>query len=82
MPVVPVQLTTGVPESVIPVTVPVLKIVALTPVNVMLPVVPKANVRVLLLLELNKPVDNVRLFRFNAPLVSVVVRVAPTVMLS
>jgi len=58
-----------------PVTVPVLKIVALTPVSVMLPV-PKASVRVLLLLELNKPVDNVKVLSVKVPAVSVQVPAA------
>ena len=45
------------------------------------PVVPNAIVLVFELLELNKPVLNVRLFRSNVPLVSVVVSAVSTVKL-
>ena len=75
MPVVAVQFTTGVPVMVIPVTVVVLKIVVLTPVNVMLPV-SKFSTRVLLLLELNNPVDNVKVLSVKVPAVSVQVPAA------
>ena len=46
------------------------------------PVVPNAIERVLLLVERNLPVECVRLFKSNVPLVSVVVLVDPTVIAS
>lgn len=75
VPVVATQFTTSVPVMVIPVTVVVSKIVVLTPVNVMLPV-PKASTLVLVLLELNSPVDNVKVLSDMVPAVSVQVPAA------
>lgn len=76
---VDVTFTTCVPVVVKLVEVVVVQTV-LKPEQVILPV-PNAIVLVLLLLELNNPVLNVRLFRFNVPRVSVVVRAVSTVKL-
>ena len=77
-----VTLTTGVPVTV--------KFVAVATFHTMFVLVlvtdmllePKARVRALLLLLLNKPVDKVNPLKSSVPAVSVVVRVGPTVRLS
>ena len=68
-----VRLIVPVPVTVSPVVVAVVHTVPV-PVQVIFPV-PKAIVLVSVLLELNKPVLNVKLFRSNVPLVNVVVLV-------